>query len=141
MKTSFNIKINNLKLYLKKVIDNALENTPDNTEVIIPSHTLDDALGKKMTQKQITIKNKKLTLKTKKQKQNQNQNNTTLLDNTVLNSNIKNDDIFEEVFSRAIQSFINENISITDKFNRVGTIVISGDTLRFIPLNQLKPNI
>jgi hypothetical protein len=145
MKTSFNIKINNLKLYLKKVINNALENTPDNTEVIVPGNTLDDALGKSLskslskslTQKTITIKNKKLTLKTKKNKKETN----TPLNNTVLNSNIKNDDIFEEVFSRAIQSFINENISITDKFNRVGNIVISGDTLRFIPLNNLKPNI
>ena len=143
MKTSFNIKINNLKLYLKKVISNALENNPDNTEVIITSNTLDDALddalGKTLgkTLKQKSIKFKKITLKTKK---NQKQN-STLLNNTILTSNIKNNDIFEEVFNRAIQSFINENISITDKFNRVGNIVISGDTLRFIPLNQLKPNI
>ena len=133
MKTSFNIKINNLKLYLKKVVSNAMENTPDNTEVIIPNNTLDDALGKSMTQK--NIKFKKLTLKTKKNKKESN------ISNTILNSNIKNDAIFEEVFSRAIQSFINENISITDKFNRIGNIVISGDTLRFVPLNQLKPNI
>ena len=130
MKTSFNININNLKLYLKKVINGILnenENENENETIL------------KAVKSKLTLKNKlskKLTLK-----MNNINSGSTSTSNSNFTTNIKNDNIFEEAFSRAIQYFINENITMVDKFNRIGNIVVSGENLRFIPKNHENPNI
>jgi hypothetical protein len=47
----------------------------------------------------------------------------------------------EDAFLGAIQDIINNDNLIKDKFGREGKIVLSGDTLRFIPNGQPSPNI
>lgn len=47
----------------------------------------------------------------------------------------------EESFMAAIQELVNGNIEVKDKFGRKGTIAISGDYLRFIPEGNNKPNL
>ena len=47
----------------------------------------------------------------------------------------------EDVFLGAVQDIINTENVVMDKYGREGRIVLSGDTLRFIPSNQPSPNI
>ena len=125
MKSNFNIKIINLKSYIKNIID-GIDNSILDSEPEIK--------GKKITLKN---KDKKMTLKNKKIEKNKNSNNTDINSN---NTDINNT-IFEEAFYKAIQDIINEDTFIIDKFNRNSKIVVSGDYLRLIPENNLIPNI
>jgi hypothetical protein len=111
MKSSFNIKINNLKEYLKKFMSGTL----DEKSYIKPIIQL-----------------------SKKSKQNSKLNN---IKNNINDDNNKNEWEDEEAFSRAIQDIINMNIIITDKFGRKGKIVLAGEYLRVIPEKNLEPNI
>jgi len=121
MKSNFNIKIINLKLYIKNIIDGIDNSILKDNEPQIKVE--------KLTYKN---KDKKLTLKNKKfeetQTNNDDDNNTTNI-------------IFEESFYKAIQDIINEDTFIIDKFNRNSKIVVSGDYLRLIPEYNLIPNI
>ena len=118
MKTNFNIKITNLKLYLKNIIDG------------IDNSILDNEI--KTKGKKITLKIKKITKTKKIVKHNDtNETNDTSINNT----------IFEEAFYKAIQDIINEDTFIIDKFNRNSKIVVSGEYLRLVPEDNLIPNI
>ena len=125
MKTSFNIKIENLKLYLNNIINNI------NTDIV--DNNNNDKFNKK--NKKITFKNKKFSMTTNKTKLKSNNNN-----NNNINNEIK-DTFFNETFYRAIQEIINDNTIIIDKFNRNSKIVISGNYLRLVPEQNLQPNI
>jgi superfamily II DNA or RNA helicase len=47
----------------------------------------------------------------------------------------------EEAFNYAIQEVINSDIMVKDKFGRDGRIVLAGEYLRFIPKDNLSPNM
>ena len=47
----------------------------------------------------------------------------------------------EEAFQEAISEIINNNIKIKDKFGRSGLIALTGEYLRFIPDDNLIPNV
>jgi len=89
-------------------------------------------IGNKLQEhKSVSEKSKKysITKKTKKTK-------TSILAEEI---NTSWDD--EDAFLGAIQDIINTDTLIRDKYGREGKIVLSGDTLRFIPSGQLSPNI
>ena len=113
MKSSFNIKIENLKEYLKRFMSGNL----DEKSYIKPILEL----SKK------SKKNSKNIKHTYNNNDNNNDNKTEWED--------------EEAFSRAIQDIVNMNIIITDKFSRKGKIVVAGEYLRVIPEKNLEPNI
>jgi hypothetical protein len=116
LSTSFNIKINNLRQYLKKLI-----------------------YGEQITQDINVSKKLKITKKTKKQDQIQSQElpNKSVQEQVQDNTNWED----EDAFTSAIEEIINNDIPIKDKFGRDGKIILSGDYLRFIPKGSLEPNI
>jgi hypothetical protein len=107
VKTSFNINIDYLRNYLKKLIYGT-----DEKKI----KTAKYKITKRGTQKQGTQK-----------------------------QNVYDEDTMEwhdeDTFQGAIQEIINTDIPVIDKFNRQGKIVLSGNTLRFIPNEQLAPNM
>ena len=127
MKTHFNININNLKLYLYNLI-----NGIDNIKLLLNKNEKEDTKD---------IKSKKIILKTQKttKKTNMTDTNSSLLYLLIKNENYNL--IFNEAFYKAIQDLINKTTIIVDKFNRTGTIAISGQTLRFIPNSNIIPNM
>ena len=108
--SSFNVNINHLRTYLKK-LGNKLQEK-------IPTATLE--------------KSKKYSI-TKKTKKTKTSSLSEDIDNTSWDD--------EDAFLSAIQDIINTDTLIRDKYGREGKIVLSGDTLRFIPSGQLSPNI
>lgn len=116
---SFNVKINNLRQYLKKLIYG---------EQINQTHDIKDS------------KKYIITKKTKKQGQKQsNEIINQLTPNKPINDDTEWDD--EDAFTSAVEELINNEISIKDKFGRDGKIILSGEYLRFIPEGSLIPNI
>ena len=146
MKSSFNININNLKLYLKNIINGTINKQKGDmgmsglTGMSVTGIGNGNAITNyKLTSMFPNLFKKKLTLKNKKVSVKQTIQNH--LSNTDTSHTIHNDDMFEEAFNRAIQDIINEDTMIIDKFNRNSKIVISGNTLRLIPENNTIPNI
>ena len=136
MKSSFNININNLKLYLKNMI-NGTKNKHKNKDKESSHSNLNNTIISTITTYLPTLPTlfkKKLTLKNRKVSTTQSHKNNTT-------DTIQNDDFFEEAFSRAIQDIINEDTIIIDKFNRNSKIVLGGNTLRLVPENNTIPNI
>jgi len=135
MKSSFNININNLKLYLKKIINGTVDDKP---------------LSRTILSKKLTLKSKASQVShashTSHTSQTSKRNNIMLTDtddtdDTGDTGDDTADNIFNRAFDRAIQDIINEDVMIIDKFNRKGKIVLSGIHLRFIPEHNLIPNI
>lgn len=118
MQGTYNIKIDNLKNYLKNITMGKEYNIPSG-----------DTLK---TIKKFKIKSKQNInpdINIKNNKDNKDNDNMDNWDN-------------EEAFYQAIQDIINNDIIITDtKYNRKGKIVLSGEYLRFIPLENIMPNI
>jgi hypothetical protein len=111
--TNPNLKIDNLKKYLMKIV-----------------YGIDNFDISSKTQKQ-----NKITNKATKRKQKYN----------IVKSEEKTISLTEweddEPFEAAIQEIINTDIIVKDKFGREGNIVLTGEYLRFIPLNSTSPNI
>lgn len=103
--SNFNVNINNLRTYLKK-----LNNQVQSDKIS------QDKLSKKY----------KINKKSSKTKNN-------IIEHTQWDD--------EDAFLGAIQDIINTDNLVIDKFGREGNIVLSGDTLRFIPKGQPSPNI
>jgi hypothetical protein len=112
MSTTFNIKINNLRQYLKKIIYGE-------KEILSNKSNQTSNKSSKKTKKQELIH--KLSIKIQDD-----------------NNDIWDD---EDAFNSAIEEIINNDNPIIDKFGRNGKIVISGEYLRFIPEGNLKPNM
>ena len=117
--TSPNIKIDNLRQYLKRMIYG--ETNP----------RLRLTITKKRSQSSTSTTTIKTTTSTRKA-------NQTLTEAPVSSLTDWED---EESFMGAIQELINSDIEVKDKFGRKGKIVLSGDYLRFIPEGNNKPNI
>ena len=115
--TSFNVNINHLRAYLKK-IGNKQEQTL--AQSLSSGKPTKDKISKKYS-----IRKKGQQTKT-----------STLAEGE---DNIPWDD--EDAFLGAIQDIINTDNVIRDKYGREGSIVLSGDTLRFVPSGQPSPNI
>ena len=115
--SSFNVNVNHLRAYLKK-IGNKQEQIP------APGNHIKDKISKKNSATYI--------IGTKGGKQTK---TSVLADKTI----IPWDD--EDAFVGAIQDIINTDNLIRDKYGREGKIVLSGDTLRFVPSGQPSPNI
>ena len=115
LKTTFNVKISNLRNYLKKIIYGEQDKT-DKTDKTY-----------------INIKKTKKQMETNKDIDKDTDKDT--------DKDIDWDD--EHAFTTAIEQIINNNdeILIKDKFNRNGKIVLSGNYLRFIPEGNLEPNM
>ena len=126
MKSSFNIKINNLKRYLM--------NTSSSIESSSIASSNVDKIIKKILTKKIVLKGikgiKGIKTKITEEKKN-NKNNIDEFTNW--------EDL--DAFNSAIQEIINTDIIITDKFGRNGKIILSGEYLRFIPEGNLEPNM
>ena len=111
--TSPNIKIDNLRQYLKRMIYGD-------------------------TKPRLTITKKRSQSSTSTTTTSTRKANQTL---TQLSVSIPTDWEDEESFMGAIQELVNSAVEVKDKFGRKGTIVISGEYLRFIPEGNNKPNI
>jgi hypothetical protein len=113
MATTFNIKIDNLRQYLKKII-----------------------YGEQDIKKIEVKKTKKHT----QQKQQKQILNKSMSMHSGEEENVWED---EDAFTSAIEEIINNDVDvvITDKFGRRGKIVLSGEYLRFIPEGNLEPNM
>lgn len=114
MTTTFNIKIDNLRKYLKKIIYG--EQEPKKIEV-------------KKTKKHIQYSYKS------------NQSTKSNQSMSVHSGEEKNIWEDEDAFTSAIEEIINNGVLITDKFGRSGKIIVSGEYLRFIPEGNLEPNM
>ena len=114
--TSPNIKIDNLRQYLKRMIYGDTK----------PRLTI----TKKRSQSSMSTK----TISTRKATHMHELANASV-------SGIPTDWEDEESFMGAIQELVNSGVEVKDKFGRKGTIVISGEYLRFIPEGNNKPNI
>jgi len=138
MQTSLNIKIDNLKEYLKNI--NKSINTDDEKE----DEKEDEKDDEKDDEKYYDAKNKGITKKliTLKSKQTKKYSTNMLLNrqnsNDSYNDNILDDEI---IFDTAIQDIINTDVLIIDRLGRKGNIILSGEYLRFVPLGNLNPNI
>ena len=127
MKSTFNININNLKLYLNKIINGTLDDKP---------------LSRTILSKKLTLKSKVSQLSQVSQLSKSSKKNSIMLTDTdAIKDKDDANNIFNKSFDRAIQDIINEDVMIIDKFNRKGKIVLSGIHLRFIPEHNLIPNI
>ena len=144
MKTYFNVNINNLKLYLYNFI-----NGIDNIKLLLNKNGIDNSKNKDKKSKKLILKTQ-MTQKIKKTKTTQkssnynNANNSNNDTSSRLHLLIKNENynvLFNEAFYKAVQDIINSNTIIVDKFNRTGSIVISGQNLRFIPMGNIIPNM
>jgi hypothetical protein len=113
--TSPNIKIDNLRQYLKRMI-----------------------YGDNKTRLIITKKRYKISLSTTAKSTRKATQTNLLTEEPVINIGDWED---EEPFMGAIQELVNSDVEVKDKFGRKGTIVISGEYLRFIPEGNNKPNI
>lgn len=113
--SSFNVNINNLRSYLQKLGNQTLSNKT-NPDKLKQDRMTGDSKGKKF----------KITKKGSQYK-------TDILDDTLWDD--------EDAFLGAIQDIINTDNIVIDKFGREGKIVLSGDTLRFVPIEQPSPNI
>jgi hypothetical protein len=117
VKTSFNVNINYLREYLKKIVYGYSSNSKNKVKIFPITKKSTGKLIAKITKKQNVIPN----------------SNTQ-----IGNSEDWND---EDSFQGAIQEIINTDITTKDKFGREGKIILSGDTLRFVPNEQSMPNI
>ena len=97
VKNTFNVNVNYLRNYLKKIVYGI--STPTQTQTQTQTHT------------------------------------------HIHTKHPKTDWQDEDAFQGAIQEIINMDIPVIDKFDRPGHIRLSGDTLRFIPLDKPDPNI
>jgi len=90
-------------------------------------------IGNKLQEKKsVSEKSKKYSI-TKKGRKTKTSNQAEAIDNTSWDD--------EDAFLGAIQDIINTDTLIRDKYGRDGKIVLSGDTLRFVPSGQQSPNI
>lgn len=122
MQSSFNIKIDMLKKYLRNILS---DNSPIEDEEQKPIANL--------SQKKKLIPKNKSQIKIQSKYTINNTSSTT-------STTISNWDD-EEAFDSAIQEIINTDTIIIDKYKRKGKIVLAGEYLRFIPENSLEPNI
>ena len=135
--SSFNVNINHLRAYLKK-IGNKQEQQPTQTEILYSKdkHSKKynaSALRNLIKEPKVPLELPQVKLKTKGSLKTSSLNNTLLLGNTHWDD--------EDAFLGAIQDIINTDNVISDKYGRDGKIVLSGDTLRFIPSGNPTPNI
>ena len=130
MKSSFNIKINNLKRYL-------MNNSSGSASPVNTSLDIEQSDKRKLTKK-IVLKGIKSRLTEQKTASNVSKDSKDSIYDT--------DDEFSnwqdiDAFNSAIQEIINTDVMITDKFGRNGKIILAGEYLRFIPEGNLEPNM
>jgi hypothetical protein len=121
LKTTFNIKVSNLRNYLRKLIYGEQDI---------------ELISKNKTNKKI-IASKRITKK--KEHYGHNRQDISEDKDKDIDIDIGWDD--EDAFTTAIEDIINNEIVIKDKFGRNGKIVLSGEYLRFIPDGNLEPNM
>ena len=114
--SSFNVNINHLRAYLQKIGNKA-------EQIHAAGNSKKDKISKKNSTKYIISKKGRQT------------KTSILADKTDTHW----DD--EDAFLGAIQDIINTDNLIRDKYGREGRIVLSGDTLRFIPNGNPSPNV
>lgn len=112
--TNPNIKIENLRQYLHRLIYG--DDSNDSTQ------------NYKSHKSKHIRKTKKLNKSIEKN-----------IEKNIEKSNLEWED--ENAFEHAIQELINNDVYMTDKFNRKGKIAVTGEYLRFIPENHNFPNI
>lgn len=122
LKTTFNVKISNLRNYLKKLIYG--EQDVESTRNPITKTNKKSIISKRITKKHIANDMDKYAYSDKDAG-----NDVDMGWND------------EDAFITAIEEIINNEIEIKDKFGRNGKIVISGNYLRFIPEGSLEPNM
>lgn len=126
--SSFNVNINHLRAYLKK-IGNKQEQIP----------TLRNPTKDKISKKYNTSTNTNTNINTNTKYIIDKKGKKTKTSGQAEGGDNLWDD--EDAFLGAIQDIINTDNLIRDKYGREGKIVLSGDTLRFIPNGNSSPNM